>query len=251
MALPQGGLVLTAPAVWQSPSDGADLGLRGQRLRDLGTGADPRWRRRAASRLALDERNGGTSPVVVNGILYYASFTGMRALDPTTGTQLWSDASIGGIHWESPIVVNGRLYVTDEAGNLWAYAPNPAPLKYFTVTPCRVLDTRLAPGPFGGPALAGNGARRLVTAAGQCGLPADALAVASNVTVVSPAAPGDLRVSPGGVVTLTSTIDFVAGRTRANNVTIGLTGDPLGSVWIENDSTGSVDVVLDVSGYFK
>jgi hypothetical protein len=44
---------------------------------------------------------------------------------------------------------------------------------------------------------------------------------------------------------------FVPGRTRANNVTIGLTGDPVGSLWIENDSTGPVDVVLDVSGYFK
>jgi hypothetical protein len=49
----------------------------------------------------------------------------MRALDPTTGAALWSDASIGGIHWESPILVNGRLYVTDEAGNLWAFEPNP------------------------------------------------------------------------------------------------------------------------------
>src|ERR1019366_4089414 len=103
----------------------------------------------------------------------------------------------------------------------------------------------------GGPALAGHGARRLVTAAGQCGVPADALVVASNITVVSPAALGHLRVSPSGVVTLTSTINFTTGRTRANNVTIGLTGDPLGSVWIENGSTGPVDVVLDVSGYFK
>ena len=251
LLLPQGGQVLTAPAIWQSPSDGRiwaivanGSGISGLEL-TLGGGGAPllvsRW----------TNGNGGTSPVVVNGILYYASYSGMRALDPTTGSQLWSDASIGGIHWESPIVVSGRLYVTDEAGRLWAYAPNPAPLKYYTVTPCRVLDTRLAPGPFGGPALAGNGARRLVTATGQCGVPADALAVASNVTVISPAASGHLSVSPSGVVTLTSTINFAAGRTRANNASIGLTGDPLGSLWLENDSSASVDAVLDVSGYFK
>lgn len=250
MPLPQGGPVLTAPAVWQSPSDGRiwafvanGSGISGLEL-TLGGGGAPllvsRW----------TSGNGGTSPVVVNGILFYASFTGMRALDPATGTQLWSDASIGGIHWESPIVVNGRLYVTDEAGRLWAYTPDPSPLKYYTVTPCRVLDTRLAPGPTGGPALAA-GVRRLMTVAGQCGVPSDALALAANVTVVSPVAPGYLRVSPGGVVTLTSTINFSAARTRANNVTLALTGDPLGSLWIENDSTGPADVVLDVTGYFK
>jgi hypothetical protein len=90
-----------------------------------------------------------------------------------------------------------------------------------------------------------------VTAAGKCGVPADALAVAANVTVVFPAAPGVLRVSPGGVVTLTSTISFSVGGTRAVSAMVGLTGDPLGSLWIENDSAGQVDVVLDVSGYFK
>ncbi|MGE5167577.1 MAG: PQQ-binding-like beta-propeller repeat protein [Deltaproteobacteria bacterium] len=26
------------------------------------------------------------------------------------------------MHWESPVVVNGRVYVTDESGQLWAYA---------------------------------------------------------------------------------------------------------------------------------
>lgn len=249
--LPQGGPVLTAPAVWRSPSDGRTWafvangsGISGLEL-TLGVGGAPllvsRW----------TTLSGGTSPVVVNGILYYASFTGLRALDPATGTQLWADASILGVHWESPIVADGHLYVTDEAGNLWAYAPNPAPLAFFTVTPCRLLDTRRAPGPFGGPALAGSAARRLLAVAGQCGVPADALAVASNLTVVSPSTPGDLRVSPSGIVTLTSTIDFAAGRTRANNVTIGLTGDPVGSLWIENRSPGPVDVVLDVSGYFK
>jgi len=29
--------------------------------------------------------------------------------------------SIGAIHWQSPIVVNGRLYVFDEAARLWVY----------------------------------------------------------------------------------------------------------------------------------
>jgi hypothetical protein len=31
------------------------------------------------------------------------------------------------VHWESPVVANGRLYVTDEDGNLTAFA-GPAPV---------------------------------------------------------------------------------------------------------------------------
>jgi hypothetical protein len=251
LSVPQGGAVLTAPAVWQNPADGgiwvfvaSGSGISGLEL-TLGGGEAPllvsRW----------TNGNGGTSPIVVNGILFYASYTGVHALDPVMGTSLWSDASVGTIHWESPIVVNGRLYVTDEAGTLRVYEPNAAPLRFYTVAPCRLVDTRLAPGPFGGPPLAPNGARRVFAVAGQCGVPADALAVAANVTLVSPAAPGYLRVSPSGVVTQSSTINFSAGQVRANNVTISLTGDPVGSLWIENGSAGTADVVVDVSGYFR
>jgi outer membrane protein assembly factor BamB len=49
----------------------------------------------------------------------------IRALSAATGTQLWS-ASIGGIHWESPVVANGVLYILDEAGNLTAFSAAPA-----------------------------------------------------------------------------------------------------------------------------
>ena len=65
---------------------------------------------------------------------------------------------------------------------------------FFTLTPCRALDTRQPVGPQGGPALAA-GAQRAVTLAGFCGLPATAVAVAVNLTVVAPAA-GDIRLFP-------------------------------------------------------
>ena len=47
----------------------------------------------------------------------------MHALNPTTGAELGHDTTIGAIHWESPIVVNGVLYITDESGQLTAYGP--------------------------------------------------------------------------------------------------------------------------------
>jgi outer membrane protein assembly factor BamB len=54
-------------------------------------------------------------------VLYDASSGAIRALSPTTGSLLWQ-GTIGGIHWESPIVVNGVLYVTDESSHLTAFA---------------------------------------------------------------------------------------------------------------------------------
>src|SRR6476660_8061427 len=52
---------------------------------------------------------------------------------------------------------------------------------YFTVTPCRVLDTRNAvdPNGFGGPALAAA-STRVWNLAGQCGISTGAQAVAVN-----------------------------------------------------------------------
>jgi outer membrane protein assembly factor BamB len=65
---------------------------------------------------------GGSSPVFAGGMLFVAKSGLLRALDPGTGDTLWSDDSIGGIHWQSPIVARGNVYVEDEAGMLTAYS---------------------------------------------------------------------------------------------------------------------------------
>ncbi len=136
--VPQGGLVLTAPAVWVNPADGDTWvfvananGISGLKL-GLGPGGTPQLLTRPPN--SWTNGIGGTSPVVVNGVLYYASTTLIQALDPTTGTQLWHDTTPRGIHWESPIVVNGRLYLTDESAHLLVYglpvAPSDKPRKH-------------------------------------------------------------------------------------------------------------------------
>jgi outer membrane protein assembly factor BamB len=250
--VPQGGEVLTAPAVWVNPVDSStwlflanSSGISGLQLTVDGSGTPslvPRW----------TTLSSGTSPVVANGIVYYAGTAGLRGLDPTTGSLLWSEVSIGGIHWESPIVVQGRLYVTDENGRLWAFEPAPAPLGFFTVVPCRVVDTRGPVGTWGGPPLSGSGSRRLFPIAGRCGVPADALAVAANITVVGPSGPGFVRVLPSGIVVTASSIHFAAGQVRANNVVVPMTGNPLGSIVVEADIfPGTTAFVFDVSGYFR
>jgi hypothetical protein len=68
---------------------------------------------------------------VANGVLYYDSALGLRALNPLTGAQLWSSSIGSAPHWESPIVANGVLYITDENGHLTAFGlPAPPPTAY-------------------------------------------------------------------------------------------------------------------------
>ncbi len=65
---------------------------------------------------------GASSPAFAGGLLFVAHGGLVRALDPRTGETLWSDTGIGGIHWQSPIVAQGNLYLEDEAGYLTAYS---------------------------------------------------------------------------------------------------------------------------------
>ena len=123
-------------------------------------------------------------------------------------------------------------------------------ISFFTVTPCRVLDTRNANGPFGGPALSAGGTRSFVLA-GRCGIPATALSVSANVTITAPASGGFLVVYPGGSpVPPTSTINYSAGQTRANNAVLTL--GPAGEITAAcGQPSGTVHLILDVTGYFQ
>jgi hypothetical protein len=124
---------------------------------------------------------------------------------------------------------------------------------FYPLTPCRLADTRSANGPSGGPALAG-GTIRTFPVAGLCGVPADALAVAVNVTVVGPTSLGNLILFPSGITPpLISTINFSAGQVRANNAILGVNGSTPGSVDVQTllAGAGSSHFVLDVTGYFK
>ncbi len=126
VAVPQGGAVLTEPAVWTNPADGAVwvFVANGAGVSGLQVVVDGSGHPTLVSRWTISTM--GSSPIVVNGMVFVAGSHRIAALDPTTGATLWSDAGIGSIHWESPIVANGVLYITDESGMLTAYAPGGA-----------------------------------------------------------------------------------------------------------------------------
>jgi len=121
---------------------------------------------------------------------------------------------------------------------------------FYTVTPCRVADTRDPAGPYGGPALTANVDRTFVVA-GRCGVPVGAKAVALNLAVTGPTAAGDLRVFPAGAgLPLVSAINWNAGQTRANNAVIRLGAS--GDLTVHPDqSSGTVHFILDLNGYFQ
>jgi Protein of unknown function (DUF4038)/Putative collagen-binding domain of a collagenase len=127
------------------------------------------------------------------------------------------------------------------------------PGSFHTLAPCRVGDTRNAPGLTGGPFLTAN-STRFFPVAGLCGVPPDAQAVAINVTVVGATDRGNLRLyATGSPTPLASAINFGVGQTRANNAVIPL--GPNGRIDVRCDmppgSSGATHFVFDVSGYFK
>jgi CSLREA domain-containing protein len=142
---------------------------------------------------------------------------------------------------------------TDPAGNTSEFSacrPVTTGTNLYTVTPCRVADTRGPAGPYGSPSLAAA-ANRSFTIAGQCGIPADAKAVAFNFTVTNPAAQGDVQVFPGGTpLPVPPTLFYSAGQTRAKNaiLALGSAGD-IGT-YVDQPS-GLVDFIIDVTGYFR
>lgn len=122
--------LFTAPAVWRD-GDGLTwvyLGLAPSAAGVLALRL--RTDTKGASRLerAWSAESGGTSPVVINGIVFVASSGAVTALDARTGATEWSSTraaaggTIGGVHWQSPIVVDGSLYISDEDGHLSAYS---------------------------------------------------------------------------------------------------------------------------------
>jgi hypothetical protein len=135
---------------------------------------------------------------------------------------------------------------------------------YHASSPRRVLDTRptVASGNPTNIGLSGKFGAGVVRTFGVAGaryvgggaapaIPANAVALTGNLTIVNETAAGvvDLgpTVSAGGDVT---TINFVKGDTRANNVTVGLAAD--GSLQAVYRSTpgATTDVIFDVTGFF-
>lgn len=194
------------------------------------------------------------------------------AVDPTDATRLYVGTDVGvfsstngGTTWnventgfanvitEALAVDGSNLFAFTHGRGAWRVSLTPVAgaASFHSLTPCRVLDTRNAVGPLGGPALAASETRTF-TVTGTCSIPSSAKAIAVNLTAVLPAASGYLKAFPADAVEpTTSVLNFVPGRVRANNALLGLATSGAGTVKITNGSGGNTHVLLDVTGYFQ
>ncbi len=123
----------------------------------------------------------------------------------------------------------------------------PPGLRFVPVTPCRVIDTRLATAPFGGPSIPAGGTRTVNIPQSACGIPGTALAYSLNVTVVPAATLTYLSIWPAGQTQpVVSTLNSFDGRIVANAAIV-----PAGtSGGIDLFGSDKTDVILDINGYF-
>lgn len=151
--------------------------------------------------------------------------------------------------------LSGRSIATGEGPQQLGDAS--ADLVYTPITPCRILDTRVAGGP-----IAAAGTRGFDVSAwfngsfvfqggfdGDCDIPARPAAVAVNLAAVSPASSGYLTAFPRGAdQPLAATVNYPAGGVTSNEVliTVSATAGYDMSVYSHRQS----HVVGDIVGYY-
>jgi outer membrane protein assembly factor BamB len=103
---PGGVGLFSAPAIWKGSwafvaTDGGTEAwrLRGGRLHTV-------W----------SNRNGGTSPVIAGNLLYVAGSGSVRVYVPTSGRQV-ATLPAGAVHWQSPIVADGHVFLPEGNAN--------------------------------------------------------------------------------------------------------------------------------------
>ena len=135
LAVPQGGsgyggdLMREQPAVWVNPADHSTWVFvgNGSGISGLQVVLDGSNMPTLTARWTKTNSSGSTSPIVANGVLFNAGdctggSTCVSARNPLTGDVLWSSPHIGALHWQSPILVNGAIYVVDNSSKLWKFA---------------------------------------------------------------------------------------------------------------------------------
>jgi hypothetical protein len=125
------------------------------------------------------------------------------------------------------------------------------PLRFFPLTPCRLVDTR-----FGeAPALQGKTSRDFQVQ-GKCGIPVNAKAVALNATIVNPQTEGYITLYPSGITRpTTANLNFKANEPAlGNGAIVPLSTNALDlSVYLllaGNPGQFTANLVVDGTGYF-
>jgi hypothetical protein len=225
--------------------------------------------------LEISTNNGSTWSVVPDAAFTAGGFTDTVETgfsNPIAGKRAWCGGTIGTmtkvtanlssyagstckLRWhagdDSSVAKTGWYVDSVQIGSVdtcTPAAPVDPGLDFYTVNPCRLVDTRQADGP----ALQASVVDRTFVVTGTCGIPITAKALAVNVGVASPAATGFLTLYPADqTAPNTSTINFSPDLVRTNNAIVVLATDGSGGLTVKNGSAGTVHFILDVFGYFE
>ncbi len=139
----------------------------------------------------------------------------------------------------SVFVTNDSDLVIDIDG--YFAPPGAGGLSLYTLSPCRVIDTRNPSGtpPFSGP-------RDVNVNGSGCGAPASAQAYVLNATVVPPGVLGFLTLWPQGAAQpLVSTLNAIDGAVTSNMAIVPTTNGSVSAFFPQ-----ASHLILDVAGYF-
>ena len=196
--------------------------------------------------------SGGTT-VTIDG----SGFTGVTAVDfgataaasftVSSGTQVSAVSPAGTGTVDITVTGPAGTSATSSADRFTYLLTSGA--AYVTLTPARLLDTRVAnglTGPFS------SGIARTFQVTGLGGVPANAVAVTGNLTVTNQTAFGHVSLTPEPTNNATtSTLNFPVADVRANGVTapLGSTGT-LSATYVASAPGQTTDLIFDVTGYF-
>jgi hypothetical protein len=146
-----------------------------------------------------------------------------------------------------------QAFVTDNShlivdlNGYFAPPGQPGALSFFAMQPCRIFDTRLPSGAFGGPVMARDSTRNFTVPSSGCAVPTTAQAYMTNATVVPPAVFGFLTLFPGGQPRPTvSTLNAIDGALHSNAAIVPAGAGGVISIYTSDQT----HLLLDISGYF-
>jgi hypothetical protein len=192
--------------------------------------------------------------VVPQGVLSYLTLWPTGQSQPLVSTlNSWQGDAVANAAIV-PAGTNGAVsvYVSDATDVLldidgyFDAADGPNSVAFYPAQPCRVADTRMPAGPFGGPSLLAGLSRNFPLASSSC-LPAAASAYSLNVTVAPGGYLGYLTAWPAGQPQPNaSTLNSWTGKVVANAAIVPAGANGAVSVFVPNPT----DVILDSNGYF-
>jgi hypothetical protein len=157
---------------------------------------------------------------------------------------------------------NNYEQVRDSAGILWIHNATGSWRRVNTVrvdaadgsgvpfTPLRLVDTRSGTKPAKNSTI-----KYLAAGAGllTSSIPTDAIAVMGNLTAVGYSGVGFLTISPAGVNSTTSSINFITGQGAiANSFIVGLgTGADLGKLQVHVSNNTACHYIVDITAYIQ